>query len=98
MFRKIVRFWENSSVYSFIKDMEKIFFESRATNEARQEDTYAYLKKYELEVIKGIGPKTKTKLENFGIMNAYDLINCQTIQGISESKINLWKQYALALH
>ncbi len=97
MFRKIIRFFEKTDWYGIVKELESIIFNTKATRPAKISDPHAYLKNYSLEVIKGIGPKTKTKLESFGINNAYDLINCQSIQGFSESKVNTWKQCALTL-
>lgn len=97
MFRKIIRFFEKTDWYSIIKDFESIIFHTKATGPVKITDPHAYLKNYSLEVIKGIGPKIKMKLENSGINSPYDLINCQSIQGFSESRISTWKQCALAL-
>ncbi len=91
MFRMILKQAEAA-----IKDFEKIFFPKKPISSVTT-DQHAYLKKYDLEVIKGIGPKTKSKLENLGIKTAYDLIKCRSIQGVSENKISAWKQHAMAL-
>lgn len=97
MFRRIIRFFEETDWYQIIKDFESFIFQTKAISPTKRIDPHVYLKNYSLEVIKGIGPKIKMKLENSGIKNPYDLINCKIIQGFSENKINSWKQSALAL-
>ena len=61
-------------------------------------DPYEILKTYNLELIKGIGPKTKLKLEQYGIKNPYDLIHTEAIQGFSQARVDTWKESALLLH
>ncbi|MHA1376795.1 MAG: hypothetical protein ACTSRG_00255 [Candidatus Helarchaeota archaeon] len=97
MLRKIIKLWENSDFYLFIKNIETIFFEQMTFKAKNTQDPHEHLKNYNLEIIKGIGPKIKTKLNNFGIRNPYDLIKCQSLQGVSETRLSYWKQCALSL-
>ena len=105
MISRIINFIENSNAYSLVKDFERIFFQARPQQKGEQRisistrkvDPYEVLKTYNLEMIKGIGPKTRIKLEKFGIKSPYDLINCQQVQGISQTRIETWKQIALSL-
>lgn len=89
MLRSIVKYFEES--------IESIFFPKKTKKILNPTDPHEYLKSYELDVIKGIGPKTKIKLVNNGIKNAYDLINCQYVEGFSQNKIENWKNCALSL-
>jgi len=105
MINKIITFIENSNVYSLMKDMERVFFEPRPRrtislpiNSKFKMDPYEILKAYNLELVKGIGPKTKTKLAQFGIKTPYDLIYAEAIQGFSKARLDTWKESALLLH
>lgn len=87
-----------------MKDMERIFFEptqkkakKSTTKPETNVDPYEILKTYNLELIKGIGPKTKLKLEEFGIKTPYDLIHTNAIKGFSIARLDAWKENALLL-
>ena len=97
MLTRIIRYLENNDIYTIIKDFGSIFIQQKTSKPVEVTDPHIYLKNYKLELIKGIGPKTSMKLANCGINNPYDLIKCQSIHGFSASKLNTWKQSALAL-
>ena len=102
MIERIIRFIEDSNIYSLVKDMERVLFQTkRYTTQPSaisiKVDPHEILKTYSLEMIKGIGPKTKLKLEKFGIKTPYDLIHSQEIQGFSQNRIKSWKEIALNL-
>ena len=105
MIEKIITFIENSNVYSLMKDMERVLLQpkprrtiSSTLKPAIKMDPYEILKAYNLELIKGIGPKTKLKLEQFGIKSVYDLVYAEAIQGFSKARVDTWKESALLLH
>lgn len=102
MLDRIINFIEESNIYSLVKDMERVLFQTKRYSRqpiivSAKADPHKILKTYSLEIIKGIGPKTRQKLEKFGIKTPYDLIHSQQIQGFSQNRINNWKQFALKL-
>ena len=102
MIDRIINFIEESNFYSLVKDMERVLFQTKKyTNQPSRVsvkiDPHEILKTYSLEMIKGIGPKTKLKLERFGIRTPYDLIHTQEIQGFSQKRIENWKEIAINL-
>jgi len=102
MIDRIISFIEESNIYSLVKDMERVLFQTKSYNKqptsvSVKVDPHEILKTYSLEMIKGIGPKTRQKLETFGIKTPYDLIHSQEIQGFSQNRIDTWKQFALNL-
>ncbi|NHI93658.1 MAG: hypothetical protein EAX96_14325 [Candidatus Lokiarchaeota archaeon] len=103
MIERIISFIEESNVYSLLKDLERVIFQTNKYTKSdnflvkTKADPHEILKTYSLEMIRGIGPKTKLKLEQFGIKNPYDLVHCQEIQGFSQKRIDNWRQIALNL-
>lgn len=98
MINEIIKLVEESPFFAFIRELNDIFFGSQQLTMVQKDLNTFSLKNVSLELIRGIGPKTRMILENNGIKNLNDLLKASnTIPGISVKRVEAWKQAALQL-